>query len=219
MNITPLFDNVLIQPVEAPVQNCEWYYFTRQCKRKPQIGTVKAIGKGKTDKDGKLIPMVIKVGDKVMYKKWGGNEVKIDGEEWTLVRKKIFLQLSRKSSTIHKTKLCQNKLNTDHMHNKLLFQESINSHQAVVTTLGPKGRNVALDKKWGGPSVIHDGVTVAKEIELADPFENMGAQMVKEAASKQMMLQETEQLQRHFSHNLLFTTDSKNVTAGAIQWF
>ena len=56
--------------------------------------------------------------------------------------------------------------------------------RAVVTTLGPKGRNVALEKKWGSPSVIHDGVTVAKEIELADPFENMGAQLVKEAASK-----------------------------------
>jgi len=55
---------------------------------------------------------------------------------------------------------------------------------AVSTTLGPKGRNVALDKKWGAPSVIHDGVSVAKEIELEDPFENMGAQLVKEAASK-----------------------------------
>lgn len=55
---------------------------------------------------------------------------------------------------------------------------------AVATTLGPKGRNVALDKKWGAPSVIHDGVTVAKEIELEDPFENMGASLVKEAASK-----------------------------------
>ena len=55
---------------------------------------------------------------------------------------------------------------------------------AVVTTLGPKGRNVAIDKKWGAPNVIHDGVTVAKEIELEDPFENMGAQLVKEAASK-----------------------------------
>ncbi len=55
---------------------------------------------------------------------------------------------------------------------------------AVATTLGPKGRNVALDKKWGAPNVIHDGVTVAKEIELEDPFENMGAQLVKEAASK-----------------------------------
>ncbi len=56
--------------------------------------------------------------------------------------------------------------------------------KAVATTLGPKGRNIALDKKWGAPNVIHDGVTVAKEIELQDPFENMGAQLVKEAASK-----------------------------------
>jgi len=56
--------------------------------------------------------------------------------------------------------------------------------KAVATTLGPKGRNVALDRKWGAPSVIHDGVTVAKEVELEDAFENMGAQLVKEAASK-----------------------------------
>lgn len=56
--------------------------------------------------------------------------------------------------------------------------------KTVVTTLGPRGRNVALDKSWGGPSVVHDGVSVAKEIELEDPFENMGAQLVKEAASK-----------------------------------
>lgn len=55
---------------------------------------------------------------------------------------------------------------------------------AVATTLGPKGRNVALDKKWGAPSVIHDGVSVAKEIQLENPFQNMGAQLVKEAASK-----------------------------------
>jgi len=55
---------------------------------------------------------------------------------------------------------------------------------AVVTTLGPKGRNVAIDKSWGAPSVIHDGVSVAKEITLEDKFENMGAQLVKEAASK-----------------------------------
>jgi len=55
---------------------------------------------------------------------------------------------------------------------------------AVKTTLGPKGRNVALDKKWGAPTVTHDGVTVAKEIELADPYQNMGAQLLKEAATK-----------------------------------
>ncbi|HBF41388.1 MAG TPA: chaperonin GroEL [Anaerolineaceae bacterium] len=55
---------------------------------------------------------------------------------------------------------------------------------AVVTTLGPKGRNVAIDRKFGSPTVTHDGVTVAKEIELEDPFENMGAQLIKEAATK-----------------------------------
>jgi chaperonin GroEL len=55
---------------------------------------------------------------------------------------------------------------------------------AVKTTLGPKGRNVALDKKFGAPSVTHDGVTVAKEIQLENPFENMGAQLLKEAATK-----------------------------------
>ena len=56
--------------------------------------------------------------------------------------------------------------------------------EAVKTTLGPKGRNVALDKKWGAPTITHDGVTVAKEIELKDPFQNMGAQLLKEAATK-----------------------------------
>src|SRR5487761_515989 len=55
---------------------------------------------------------------------------------------------------------------------------------AVKTTLGTKGRNVAIDKKFGSPTVTHDGVTVAKEIVLEDPFENMGAQLLKEAATK-----------------------------------
>jgi len=55
---------------------------------------------------------------------------------------------------------------------------------AVKVTLGPRGRNVAIDKKWGAPTITHDGVTVAKEIELEDPFQNMGAQMLKQAATK-----------------------------------
>src|ERR671933_95244 len=55
---------------------------------------------------------------------------------------------------------------------------------AVKVTLGPRGRNVALDKKWGPPTVTHDGVTVAKEIELPEHFENMGAQLLKQAATK-----------------------------------
>src|SRR4026208_668176 len=56
--------------------------------------------------------------------------------------------------------------------------------EAVKVTLGPKGRNVVLDKKFGSPTITKDGVTVAKEVELSDPIENMGAQMVKEVATK-----------------------------------
>ena len=55
---------------------------------------------------------------------------------------------------------------------------------AVKITIGPKGRNVVLDKKFGTPMIVNDGVTIAREIELADPFENMGAQLVKEVATK-----------------------------------
>src|SRR5688500_6854097 len=54
----------------------------------------------------------------------------------------------------------------------------------VSVTLGPKGRNVVLDKKWGAPTITNDGVTIAKEVELEDPFENMGAQLAKEVATK-----------------------------------
>ena len=55
---------------------------------------------------------------------------------------------------------------------------------AVKVTLGPRGRNVVLDKKWGAPTITNDGVSIAKEVELDDPFENMGAQLVKEVATK-----------------------------------
>jgi chaperonin GroES len=93
MNITPLFDNVLIQPVEAQSKTASGIILPDSVKEKPQIGTVKAIGKGKTDKDGKAIAMVVKVGDKVMYKKWGGNEIKVEGEEWTLVSQEDILAI------------------------------------------------------------------------------------------------------------------------------
>src|SRR6478736_2821791 len=66
---------------------------------------------------------------------------------------------------------------------------------AVKVTLGPKGRNVVLEKKFGGPNITKDGVTVAKEIELKDPLENMGAQMVREVASMTTELQTVDGMQ------------------------
>ena len=70
--------------------------------------------------------------------------------------------------------------------------------RAVKATLGPSGRNVILDKKFGSPTITKDGVTVAKEIELEDPYENMGAQLVREVASKTSDIPATARLPRPF---------------------
>jgi len=86
---------------------------------------------------------------------------------------------------------------------------------AVVTTLGPKGRNVALDKKWGSPTITHDGVTVAKEIELKDPFENMGAQLLKEAATKTNDIAGDGTTTATLLAHVLIEEGMKNVAAGA----
>ncbi len=86
--------------------------------------------------------------------------------------------------------------------------------QAVVTTLGPRGRNVALDKKWGAPSVVHDGVSVAKEIELEDPFENMGAQLAREAASKTADVAGDGTTTSTLLTQAIVNAGMKNITAG-----
>jgi chaperonin GroEL len=86
---------------------------------------------------------------------------------------------------------------------------------AVVTTLGPKGRNVALDKKFGAPTITHDGVTVAKEIELEDPYENMGAQLLKEAATKTNDIAGDGTTTATLLAHTIVTEGMKNVAAGA----
>ena len=110
------------------------------------------------------------------------------------------------------------------MAKQLIFQEDARRRlkngidimaQAVATTLGPKGRNVALDKKWGAPTVTHDGVTVAKEIQLEDPFENMGAQLLKEAATKTNDIAGDGTTTATVLAHMLVTEGLKNVAAGA----
>ena len=86
---------------------------------------------------------------------------------------------------------------------------------AVKVTLGPKGRNVILDKKFGAPTVTKDGVTVAKEIELEDPFENIGAQLVKEVASKTNDDAGDGTTTATVLAQSIVTVGLKNVTAGA----
>ena len=87
--------------------------------------------------------------------------------------------------------------------------------EAVKVTLGPKGRNVVIDKKFGSPTVTKDGVTVAKEVELSDPIENMGAQMVKEVATKTSDLAGDGTTTATVLAQAIFREGLKNVTAGA----
>src|SRR5438046_7887341 len=86
---------------------------------------------------------------------------------------------------------------------------------AVKVTLGPKGRNVVIEKSWGGPTVTQDGVTVAKEIELENRFENMGAQMVKEVASKTSDVAGDGTTTATVLAQAIYTEGAKLVTAGA----
>src|SRR5712664_582315 len=154
MKIRPLQDRVIVRRLEEAVEKTKGgIIIPDTAKEKPQHGKVIAVGKGKLNDDGKLTPLDVKVGDKILFGKYSGSEIKIDGEEHLIMREKIFRGVNILAD-------------------------------AVTVTLGPRGRNVVLDKSFGAPTVTKDGVTVAKEVELEDKFENMGAQMVKEVASK-----------------------------------
>jgi chaperonin GroEL len=110
------------------------------------------------------------------------------------------------------------------MAKELVFSDDARRHlkigvdavaEAVVTTLGPKGRNVALDRKFGAPTITHDGVTVAKEIELENPFENMGAQLLTEAATKTNDIAGDGTTTSTLLAHAIVTDGMKNLAAGA----
>jgi chaperonin GroES len=93
LNIQPLFDNVLIKPLEGEDHLPSGIVLPDSAKEKPQMGLVMAIGQGTTDDKGNKVVMVVKIGDKVMYKKWGGQEVKVKGQEWMIVEQKDILAI------------------------------------------------------------------------------------------------------------------------------
>lgn len=85
IKIQPLFDNVLVRPLEAEEKTVSGIILPDSAKQKPQIGEVMAVGDGRITPKGDKTVMAVKVGQKVMYKKWGGNEVKVEREEWTII--------------------------------------------------------------------------------------------------------------------------------------
>ena len=86
--IKPLFDYVLIKPLKMDEMTPSGIVLPDSVKEKPEMGEIMAVGTGTFNDQGKIVPMVVKVGQKVMYKKWGGNEIKVGSEEWLLIEQK-----------------------------------------------------------------------------------------------------------------------------------
>ena len=181
------------------------------------------MGTGKVTEDGKTIPLDVKAGDRILFGKYSGSEVKIDGEELAHHAARRTSSASS-SNDSHAPDAVTDTTEEGSMPKQLMFDEDARAAllrgvnilaEAVKATLGPKGRNVVIDKKFGSPTITKDGVTVAKEIELKDPYENMGAQMLKEVASKTSDVAGDGTTTATVLAQAIFREGLKNVTAGA----
>ena len=178
MSLKPLDDRIVVEPNEAEQTTASGLVIPDTAKEKPQQGKVLAVGPGKrAETSGELIALDISVGQTVLYSKYGGTEVTIDGKD-------LLILSSRDVLAVVEAELMAKLLKFDEEARRALEAGVDKLANAVKVTLGPKGRNVVLDKKWGAPTITNDGVSIAKEVELEDPFENMGAQLVKEVATK-----------------------------------
>ena len=194
MKFRPLHDRVVVTRIDAEDKSAGGIIIPDTAQEKPSQGEVIAVGPGGRDEAGKLIPIDLKVGDRVLFGKWSGTEVKIDGVGSLIMKRATSWACSNRTLPEEgrlgfrikhwSTKMASKdvKFGVD-ARDRMLRGVDILAN-AVRVTLGPKGRNVVLDKSYGAPRITKDGVTVAKEIELEDKFENMGAQMVREVASK-----------------------------------
>ncbi len=186
MGFRPLHDRVLVRRIEEDAKVGS-IIIPDTAKEKPQQGEVLAVGPGARGDDGKIVALDVKKGDKILFGKWSGSEVKIDGEDLLIMKESDILgdHLLVRTQIFRRTKtMAAKEVKFDvEAREKMLRGVDILAN-AVKVTLGPKGRNVVIEKSYGAPRSTKDGVTVAKEIELEDKFENMGAQMVREVASK-----------------------------------
>ncbi len=203
MKFRPLHDRVVVRRVEGEEKSKGGIIIPDTAKEKPQEGEVVAVGPGARDEAGKLVPLDVKAGDRILFGKWSGTEVKIDGEDLLIMKECDIMGVvegkrrraarppePRRARSVN---IIKHKEITAMAAKDVRFSPDARERMlrgvdilanAVKVTLGPKGRNVVLDKSFGAPRITKDGVTVAKEIELEDKFENMGAQMVREVASK-----------------------------------
>ena len=207
--IKPLEDRIVVQANEAETTTASGIVIPDTAKEKPQEGTVLAVGPGRFE-DGARVPLDVKVGDKVLYSKYGGTEVKYAGEEYLVLSARDVLAVieaktrapsalfaaggSLRGAGAFRAPRPMTPSGKETLMSKILellrgrpprLERGVDTlANAVKVTLGPKGRNVVIDKKYGAPTITNDGVTIAREIELDDPYENLGAQLAKEVATK-----------------------------------
>ena len=203
MHFRPLHDRVVvrrIEPKKRPPAASSSPTPPRKSRRKARSSPS---APAPATRSGKLVPLDVKAGDRILFGKWSGTEVKIDGEDLLIMKESDILgviegtpsqQEGAPEPTCLETEFNRIRKEVQHMAAKdVNFSADARERMlrgvdilanAVKVTLGPKGRNVVIEKTFGAPRITKDGVTVAKEIELDDKFENMGAQMVSEVASK-----------------------------------
>jgi co-chaperonin GroES (HSP10)/CheY-like chemotaxis protein len=229
--IRPLGDRVLVQRVEAEEKTAGGILLPDTAKEKPKEGIVIAIGNGKTLDNGTRSTFSVKVGDRVLFTSYAGTEVKHDGDRVPDHARGRHPRHDRLIATAHPPppRMFRHRRSfVRHPHpwqpNRSPTTPSAREHirngvrklaRAVKVTLGPRGRNVIIEKSFGSPTVTKDGVTVAKEIELDDPYENMGAQLVKEVASKTNDVAGDGTTTATVLAEAIFEEGLKNVTAGA----
>ena len=205
VSIKPLEDRIVVKSLEAEQTTASGLVIPDTAKEKPQEGEVLAVGPGRIDDKGNRVPLDISVGDRVIYSKYGGTEIKHKGDEYLILCARDVLAVVG-SDTMTRARrdrpagprqaapgavhlrtiqdLMPKTLEFDDAARKALERGVDALANAVKVTLGPKGRNVVIDKKWGAPTITNDGVTIAQEIELEDSYENLGAQLAKEVATK-----------------------------------
>ena len=183
MKLKPLGDRLIVRAIEEEETTASGLVLPDTAKEKPQKGKVLAVGDGKLDEDGgKRMPLDVAKGDNVLYSKYGGTEIKVDGEDLLVLRES---RRPRQGRGLERGQrhMAHKELKYDAEARKALEAGVDAVANAVKVTLGPKGRYVVLDKKFGAPTITNDGVTIAREIEVEDVFENQGAQLVREVAT------------------------------------
>ena len=213
MKVRPLHDRLLVRRIEEKETAKGGIIIPDTAKEKPMEGKVLAAGNGKMLENGTKLALDVKVGDRILFGKYSGTEIKIDGEEVLIVREdEVLAIMAGRGDSRHP----MSKQITYGDDARQAILRGVNRlSDAVRVTLGPRGRNVVLDKKFGSPLITKDGVTVAKEIELKEPLENMGAQMVKEVASKTSDVAGDGTTTATVLAQAIYREGSKNVTAGA----